>query len=55
MVRKLTARLARWLDTLRRIAELHPGVFSVGAWSAPRQQPRGDRHELETRDLRRWR
>jgi hypothetical protein len=35
MTRTLSERLATWLGALRRIVDLHPAVFSVGAWSAP--------------------
>jgi hypothetical protein len=34
----LHAMLTLWLATLRRIAERHPAVFSVSAWSAPQDK-----------------
>jgi hypothetical protein len=35
MISTLHTWLAIWLAALRRIADLHPAVFSVSAWSVP--------------------
>jgi hypothetical protein len=40
MISILYTWLAIWLAALRRIADLHPAVFSVSAWSAPHEPDR---------------
>ncbi len=43
MFRSLYDRLTVWLSLLRSIAEWHPAVFSVTAWSVPDRRHRADR------------
>jgi hypothetical protein len=38
MIRYLRHRLTAWLIGMQTIAELHPAIFSVSAWSAPRNR-----------------
>jgi hypothetical protein len=39
MFRLLRSWFVLWLSALRRVAELHPGVFSVSACSPPIHSP----------------
>ncbi len=43
MFRSLYDRLTVWLSLLRSIAEWHPAVFSVSAWSVPGRRHGADR------------
>jgi hypothetical protein len=45
MLRLLRNWLALWLSALRRIAEAHPGIFSVSACSVAARSPEYERDE----------
>ena len=51
MFRTLGTLLAKSVGALRRIADLHPAVFSVSDWSAP-QSSGGAQHRRHIADAR---